>query len=423
MGTQMANHVTTDRGYMSQSTRILRAIAAGLLLAIPAAAQSGAIEATVEPFGVAPGGGASVDRVLLRIEEEPTGRLVPLLPYIFFDEGSARIPDRYLTPGAEPTTDPFVRHYRSILAIVGERMRAHPSERVAITGTSSGTSAERRQRALARRRAEAVVEHLVTRYGIDRSRLTVHARGLPERSSNNTHAPGRAENQRVELSGSEVILAPIAREDTLAAAASSGMRIMTSAAAPRGISEYRIELAHDGKVFRRLQGRGAPNAVYAETFTDAEVKRFAASPTGIDVTMMVRDSTGDSVTTPRQTIQFQLERTRRAHWHIEGRPQDRESIVLFDFDSAELRPESRAILLDLVERIGPHGTLAAIGFTDEVGDDERNLELSKRRANTVREALPTSVKHAGGRGESGGHHWNTQPEDRFYSRVVRLTVP
>jgi hypothetical protein len=145
----MANLVTTDRTNMSLR-RTLTTLAFVMLAAHAAPAQWAPIIAEIEPYGIA-ADGTNDERVLLRIEEEPTGRLVPLLPYIFFDEGLAEVPARYRNADSGATSDPFVRRYRTILAIIGARMREHPAESLVITGASSMTAAERRVAGLARR--------------------------------------------------------------------------------------------------------------------------------------------------------------------------------------------------------------------------------------------------------------------------------
>jgi outer membrane protein OmpA-like peptidoglycan-associated protein len=63
--------------------------------------------------------------------------------------------------------------------------------------------------------------------------------------------------------------------------------------------------------------------------------------------------------------------------------------IFFDFNSAELRPESEPVLHDIAEvlRRNPDWTLAINGHTDNVGGDAFNLELSQRRSVAVRRAL------------------------------------
>lgn len=59
--------------------------------------------------------------------------------------------------------------------------------------------------------------------------------------------------------------------------------------------------------------------------------------------------------------------------------------VEFDFNSAVIRPESRAILDKVAAVMGTAGTIRfrIIGHTDAVGGDAANLALSKRRAAAV----------------------------------------
>lgn len=67
--------------------------------------------------------------------------------------------------------------------------------------------------------------------------------------------------------------------------------------------------------------------------------------------------------------------------------------ALFNFDSATLRPEGQAQLNKLAEKIGKHqDDIAAIkvdGYTDRLGSYAYNMDLSQRRANSVRSYLIT----------------------------------
>jgi outer membrane protein OmpA-like peptidoglycan-associated protein len=69
----------------------------------------------------------------------------------------------------------------------------------------------------------------------------------------------------------------------------------------------------------------------------------------------------------------------------EGAVVEIEDTVLFEFDSADLRPEAAGVLDELVELLELlEAEPAEIrGHTDDVGEDDYNLELSRDRAESV----------------------------------------
>jgi outer membrane protein OmpA-like peptidoglycan-associated protein len=66
-----------------------------------------------------------------------------------------------------------------------------------------------------------------------------------------------------------------------------------------------------------------------------------------------------------------------------------EEPILFDFDSAELKPESREALDDIADVLAFYETapVVVVGHTDNVGSREYNVDLSQRRARAVVDAL------------------------------------
>jgi outer membrane protein OmpA-like peptidoglycan-associated protein len=64
--------------------------------------------------------------------------------------------------------------------------------------------------------------------------------------------------------------------------------------------------------------------------------------------------------------------------------------VLFDFDKADLLPKAEETLkkaADVIRERGPKGPVRVEGHTDAKGDDNYNLKLSVRRAESVRNWL------------------------------------
>lgn len=103
--------------------------------------------------------------------------------------------------------------------------------------------------------------------------------------------------------------------------------------------------------------------------------------------------------------------------------------VLFDFDKAELRPESKPELDRAMRFIlqNPGRKFEISAHTDALGTDEYNLDLSERRASTVRKYLvdqgvPPEIIIAKGYGEMQPIDDNSTPQGRQRNRRVELTV-
>jgi len=124
---------------------------------------------------------------------------------------------------------------------------------------------------------------------------------------------------------------------------------------------------------------------------------------------------------------------------IEGvevtRPSDGEidvrltSDILFDFNSAALRGESRSTLDQLAEnfRQYPDNRIVVEGHTDSVGSDAYNKKLSEQRASTVADYLidrgvPASNVMVYGYGEMRPKTSNDTAEGRQLNRRVEIHI-
>ncbi len=106
------------------------------------------------------------------------------------------------------------------------------------------------------------------------------------------------------------------------------------------------------------------------------------------------------------------------------------SDILFDLDSAALRPESRATLRELATTFSRYSDINYIdieGHTDSTGTDEYNMGLSQRRADSVRgylvdQGVPSARVVARGYGESRPKSSNDTPEGRQLNRRVEIHI-
>jgi outer membrane protein OmpA-like peptidoglycan-associated protein len=114
-------------------------------------------------------------------------------------------------------------------------------------------------------------------------------------------------------------------------------------------------------------------------------------------TRVIKAVTSDALDRARhdtRTTQERIEAAARRARALEAEQTERGLVmtlggVLFEFDSDELKPEARVSIARVAGfLIASEGREVAVeGFTDDVGKDEYNVELSTRRAESVRAAL------------------------------------
>jgi outer membrane protein OmpA-like peptidoglycan-associated protein len=86
-----------------------------------------------------------------------------------------------------------------VIAEIAQIMRENPSWRFQIEGHTDSDGGAAYNLALSQRRAQAVVDDLVKRYGIARSRMIAKGYGLTKPIASNATDEGKALNRRVEL--------------------------------------------------------------------------------------------------------------------------------------------------------------------------------------------------------------------------------
>lgn len=102
--------------------------------------------------------------------------------------------------------------------------------------------------------------------------------------------------------------------------------------------------------------------------------------------------------------------------------------ILFDVNSDRIKPESYGVLKDIAAVLSENAgvRVKVIGHTDSDGDEKFNLDLSKRRAEAVKNALVKEFKisadrlETDGKGESEPADKNDTPEGKANNRRVEF---
>ncbi|MGD2138472.1 MAG: OmpA family protein [Gammaproteobacteria bacterium] len=105
--------------------------------------------------------------------------------------------------------------------------------------------------------------------------------------------------------------------------------------------------------------------------------------------------------------------------------------ALFDFDKSNLKPEGKAALDAVADKIRAKGAsvvdIDIIGHTDSIGTEEYNQDLSLRRATSVRDYIVSmgvdpSIIDVSGRGELEPVASNATKEGRAQNRRVDVRI-
>ncbi|MCX7930516.1 MAG: OmpA family protein [Chlorobi bacterium] len=364
-----------------------------------------------------------VEEVLLTTRMKHQVR--PLLPYVFFDEGSADIPERYIQRRSDQATDfdeteiaalSTLEAYYHLLDIVGWRLRHNPTATLTITGCITGIGIENNRSDLALRRARQVGAYLTTVWKIESERLSIVARSLPTHPSPIGHPDGNAENARVELSSSHpAILAPL-----------HGIEQEFQMNPPRVYAHLRSVPAHlDTWSWQLHTGTSIITTQSGGGALPSTLLPLNAPWRTLDANTLYGELQGVIASTSSRPLQGHAYRSLRIRRTIESdQPRRRVfSLILFDFDDATIPSSQEELLAMIAGQIKPTTRITIAGYTDRLGDPEHNLRLSERRAYAVARALGVLGRariHA--EGSRVLLYDNSLPEGRFYSRTIEIEL-
>ena len=377
--------------------------------------------------------GSISDIVTMKIEEFETFRAHPLLPYIFFDEDSDVLRDRYrrLNQAQKDnfgvrqfSADSTLEVYYNLLNIVGKRMRDQPTAKLELTGTNSNENLEQADLALSDRRANAVKNYLVREWGIDADRISTIARNLPRKSSNVETAEGLRENRRVELKSDDPsILALVEIEDTLRRSNPPAIRFTNNVTSSDGVKRWRLQTLQNGKLLKQLEGEGAPPESI-DWNLEAEQKTMPTFDSPLEYELVV---TGQGETELKERAGGKIDLnlltvSEKRRDRIDDKYVTEFNLILFDFNSAELQDRNRAVIAKLDEWIEPNSVVKIIGYTDNTGTPAINQKLSEDRAEAVGKAIGHKAVELSGVGENNSLYPFDSEEGRMYARTVQVII-
>ena len=374
--------------------------------------------------------GQEKENPVVKVEEFINTQIHPLLNYVFFDQSSFVLPERYVTLNndsankflekslfAEKTLDV----YHNILNIVGKRMRDNSTATLKLVGTNSNESWELNNTSLSKSRAENVKKYLTEVFSIDPIRISISSRNLPETPSNINDIDGISENRRVELySNMEAILDPVILIDTIKTVEPKSIKLVPEINAPAGVRNLQTQINQGQMLLQDFTDPKSYSNLEWDVIKDGRMELNSNKP--VYATITLTDSLLRSVTDTVQIPVNQLSIQKKKENRIGDMVIENYRLITFEFDRPELKQASLKIVEMIKRSIKQNSEVDITGYTDRLGDDVHNSELSIKRANATSKALNTPINKVTGAGETLTLYPNDLPEGRFYCRTVEVQV-
>lgn len=374
---------------------------------------------------------------------------LPLSNYIFFNAGITEIPSRYNLLSQDQALgfsekqlqdcqkDPGTRSSRQLkmyyntINIVADRMKRFPSSTIKLIGSSGGKGKD-----IGLANANAVKNYLANIFGIDASRISVEGRNLPLIPSEIPNATRDqnltiVEDNRVDIistspdlmtlveGNSALCLKPVevVTYDNVVSTDNSPVSVNVGGAG-EALEYWSVEVEDYQGVIQ-----------YFGPFT-SDVENLPAS----DILGENQSGTYNVILTGKTKTGHLIRKENTITLAREvdlNQPEQRFSI-LFEFDKSKTVATFENFLKNTVASLIPsNSTVVISGYTDVVGDEAYNLNLSNQRAIETQKILENAVSKTNktkivyktnGFGESNPLFLNSLPEERFYNRAVLIDI-
>ncbi|GAB5466613.1 MAG: hypothetical protein Kapaf2KO_20490 [Candidatus Kapaibacteriales bacterium] len=373
------------------------------------------------------------------IEETETREAFPLLPYVFFDDGSSALSStsqNQITPSEAASFDELdqewdvLKIHTNLLNIVGKRLTENPNATITLTGTNSTKDADKSADAVSQKRAKSVADYLIKVWGIDGNRIGFKSRDLPEKPGRSDIKQGVEENRRVEISSDDVAITSYLNLSRIEKTSNPPV-LNIGANAYHTLDDtgydYSLNISQDGNLLRSqdYSGQDTTSNRYRWTIADEPMPKLEEP---IDIELTGRDQYGATFSENESIELEQLTIRKKREILKNDQVVEKYSLIVFDYDSAELTKAQKSNLKTVYSAINPSSTVEVDGHTDNIGSDEYNLELSKRRIDEVirtlglEEGKNVSKIIRNPQGAKNPPYTNSSAKGRSYNRTVIITI-
>jgi len=387
------------------------------------------IYTALETYGINKDGKRQQNPTIV-IEEIETEEMFPILPYVFFPENSSDLAETDMRLLEEDETLEFTEQnlqwntmsiYSNMLNIIATRMKENPNAKIIVTGTNKNIGAELNNLTLSQNRAVQVKNYLTDVWGINTSRIETKSRNLPVSPGNNDHPDGQIENQRAEITSNDPdILKPLTLKEIARSSNPPVVEIVPKSTSDVGIESWQVSVDQKGRNIRRFEGQEVPEKI--KWSIEDEPMPQIEEP--INVEFSANDIMGQKSSAKSEIALQQLTIKKKREVIKDDKRIEKFSLILFDYDKANLTQRQEKVLSEIKGRIQPNTQVTITGYADRTGAPEYNKELSNRRIQEVQRVLriPEGNLVINPVGSSVLLYDNDTAQGRSYSRTVQITL-
>ncbi len=366
---------------------------------------------------------------VIKLEGQFVTQAFPLIPVVFFKKNKAELSDYYrlLEETKNFSIDELpvnpIEYQKNILNIIGKRLQETPDAKLYITGYCDSTT-EGANYELAKQRAISIINYLRNRWNINRQRLIINSptRCNPPEPTETRNDSGFADNRRAELYSEDLeILAPVRNKKFLEPRNINPPVLILdpTGSTDKGIARWAFVVRKGDDTLTLQSGNGYPGLIRDTLQSKDFDKLFSNEPLTIEFSMV--DYKGQigrmtkEIPVIADTSEYELQRL---------------SLILFKVGDERLTEKSKADIKEFLKGTGSEAIIKIHGYTDPLGAERLNTELSRKRAeNTaafIRKILPKihiqETKGFAARKFPPGINSYRTPIHRFLSRTVFIEV-
>jgi outer membrane protein OmpA-like peptidoglycan-associated protein len=366
---------------------------------------------------------------VIKLEGQFVTQAFPLIPVVFFNKNEADLSAYY---HLLRETDAFsidklhinpVEYQKNLLNIVGYRMQKYADAKLYITGYCDSIS-EGMNYPLAEKRSKAIFDYLKKTWKIKPSRLIIRmpSQCSPPDPTETRNDSGYADNRRAELSSdNDELLAPIKNKKYIEPRTINPpvMIFDPAGSTEKGIARWALIVRKGDDTLSQRSGDGYPGLLRDTLKTKDFAKLFSNEPLTIEFSMV--DYEGQIGTLRKEipviadTAEYELQRL---------------SLILFKVGDEKLTEKAKKDIREFLKEINSKSIIRIHGYTDPLGTERLNKELSKKRAETtakfIKRLLPKAdieqVKGLASEKFPPGIDSYGTPMHRFLSRTVFIEI-